>query len=53
MLTDSGIDITDIVASYSATGAHKINNFLPLNPLWEEMLLVLLHTLKRQRILSR
>ena len=53
MLTESGIDIVDMVASYSTTGAYKMNNFLPLNLLWEEMLLVLLHMLKHQRILSR
>ena len=41
MLTDSGIDIIDTVASYLITGSHKMNNFLLLNPLWEEMLLVL------------
>ena len=50
MLIDSGIDIIDMVASYSSTGAHKMNNFLSLNPLWEKMLLVLLHMLKRQRM---
>ena len=27
MLTDSGINIIDMVASYSTTGVHKMNNF--------------------------
>ena len=46
--TDSGIDIIDMVASYSTTDVHKTNNFLALNPVWEGMLLVLLYMLKRQ-----
>ena len=32
MLTESGIDIVDMVASYSTTDAYKMNNFLPFLP---------------------